>query len=76
MFKLERERPVFAMHGDTVYYVRDKYVRAYDINTSSDIGLLSVRRFGSPYVPLQMFSYNPGECAVILTTSFDKGLRS
>ncbi|PIL23467.1 transporter [Ganoderma sinense ZZ0214-1] len=74
VFKLERERPAFAMHGDTLYYVRDKYVRAYDINTGSDIGLLSVRKFGSPYVPPRTLSYNPAERAVVLTISSDNGL--
>ncbi|KAI0280233.1 coatomer subunit alpha-2 [Russula aff. rugulosa BPL654] len=63
-FWLERERPAFALHGDTVYYVRDKYVRSYDINTGSDIGLLSVRKFGSPYVPPRTLSYNPAERAL------------
>ncbi|KAH9947517.1 coatomer subunit alpha-2 [Amylocystis lapponica] len=74
VFKLERERPAFAMHGDTLYYVRDKYVRAYDVNTGSDIGLLSVRKFGSPYVPPRTLSYNPAERAVVLTISSDNGL--
>ncbi|KAI0918559.1 hypothetical protein AcV5_002514 [Taiwanofungus camphoratus] len=74
VFKLERERPAFSMHGDTLYYVRDKYVRAYDINTGSDIGLLSVRKFGSPYVPPRTLSYNPAERAVVLTISSDNGL--
>ncbi|KAH9989662.1 coatomer subunit alpha-2 [Russula vinacea] len=67
VFKLERERPAFALHGDTVYYVRDKYVRSHDINTGSDIGLLSVRKFGSHI-------YNPAERAVLLTISSDNGL--
>ncbi|EIW55216.1 coatomer subunit alpha-2 [Trametes versicolor FP-101664 SS1] len=74
VFKLERERPAFAMHGDTVYYVRDKYVRSYDINTGADLGLLSVRKFGSPYVPPRTLSYNPAERAVLLTISSDNGL--
>ncbi|KAI9509049.1 coatomer subunit alpha-2 [Russula earlei] len=74
VFKLERERPAFALQGDTVYYVRDKYVRSYDINTGSDIGLLSVRKFGSPYVPPRTLSYNPAERAVLLTISSDNGL--
>lgn len=62
------------MHGDTVYYVRDKYVRSYDINTGADLGLLSVRKFGSPYVPPRTLSYNPAERAVLLTISSDNGL--
>lgn len=74
VFKLERERPAFAMHGDMLYYIRDKYVRSYDINTGSDIGLLSVRKFGSPYVPPRTLSYNPAERAVVVTISSDNGL--
>ncbi|KAI0078368.1 coatomer subunit alpha-2 [Panus rudis PR-1116 ss-1] len=74
VFKLERERPAFAMHGDTLYYIRDKYVRSYDINTGSDIGLLSVRKFGSPYVPPRTLSYNPAERSVIVTITSDNGL--
>lgn len=74
MFKLERERPAFSVHADSLYYIRDKYVRAYDFNTGSDIGLLSVRKFGSPYVPPRTLSYNPAERAVITTISSDNGL--
>lgn len=74
VFKLERERPAFSVHQDTLYYVRDKYVRAYDFNTGSDIGLLSVRKFGSPFIPPKTLSYNPAERAVILTISSDNGI--
>ncbi|KAF8889702.1 coatomer WD associated region-domain-containing protein [Infundibulicybe gibba] len=74
VFKLERERPAFAVHQDSLYYVRDKYVRTYDFNSGSDLGLLSVRKFGSPYVPPRTLSFNPAERAVILTISSDNGL--
>ncbi|GLB42351.1 putative coatomer (COPI) alpha subunit C-terminus [Lyophyllum shimeji] len=74
VFKLERERPAFSVHQDTLYYVRDKYVRSYDFNTGADIGLLSVRKFGSPYMPPRTLSFNPAERAVILTISSDNGL--
>ncbi|KAH7886951.1 coatomer WD associated region-domain-containing protein [Phlebopus sp. FC_14] len=74
VFKLERERPAFSVHSDSLYYIRDKYVRAYDFNTGSDIGLLSVRKFGSPYVPPRTLSYNPAERAVVTTISSDNGL--
>ncbi|KAJ7922454.1 hypothetical protein B0H13DRAFT_2410437 [Mycena leptocephala] len=40
-FKLERERPSFAVHQDSLYYIRDKYVRSYDFNAGADLGLLS-----------------------------------
>ncbi|ESK90725.1 coatomer alpha subunit [Moniliophthora roreri MCA 2997] len=74
VFKLERERPAFSVHQDTLYYIRDKYVRSYDFNSASDIGLLSVRKLGSPYVPPRTLSFNPAERAVIATTSSDNGL--
>ncbi|KAG2008409.1 coatomer subunit alpha-2 [Coprinopsis cinerea AmutBmut pab1-1] len=74
VFKLERERPAFSVHQDTLYYVRDKYVRSYDFNTGSDLGLLSVRKFGSPYVPPRTLSFNPAERAVLLTINSDSGL--
>lgn len=74
VFKLERERPAFAVHGDHVFYVRDKQVRSYDMSSGADLGLLNVRSFGSPYVPPRTLSYNPAERAVILTISSDNGL--
>jgi len=71
---LERERPAFAVHQDTLYYVRDKYVRAYDFNNGSDLGLLSVRKFGSSYVPPRTLSFNPAERSVLLTISSENGM--
>jgi coatomer protein complex subunit alpha (xenin) len=31
VFKLERERPAYALHGNTLYYVKDRYLRTYDL---------------------------------------------
>ncbi|KAJ7739549.1 coatomer subunit alpha-2 [Mycena metata] len=74
VFKLERERPAFVVHQDSLYYIRDKYVRSYDFNTGADLGLLSVRKFGSQYVPPRTLSFNPAERAVLVTISSDNGL--
>ena len=74
VFKLERERPAFSVYQDTLYYVRDKYVRSYDFNTGADAGLLSVWKLGSPYMPPRTLSFNPAEKAVIITASSDNGL--
>ncbi|KAJ7835621.1 coatomer WD associated region-domain-containing protein [Mycena leptocephala] len=74
VFKLERERPAFAVHQDLLYYIRDKYVQSYNFNTGADLGLLSVRKFGSPYVPPRTLSFNPAERAVLVTISSDNGL--
>jgi hypothetical protein len=74
VFKLERERPAFSVYQDTLFYVRDKFVRAYDFNTGSDIGLLNVRKLGSPYMPPKTLSFNPAEKSVIVTITSDNGL--
>ena len=49
-------------------------MRSYDFPSGSDFGLLSVRKFGSPYVPLRTLSYNPAEHAVVITVSSNNGL--
>lgn len=74
VFKLERERPAFSVFQDTLYYVRDKYVRSYDFTSGADLGLLSIRKFGSPYLPPRTLSFNPAERAVLLTISSDNGM--
>ncbi|KAJ7877137.1 coatomer WD associated region-domain-containing protein [Mycena leptocephala] len=65
---------MFAVHQDSLYYIRDKYVRSYDFNTGPDLGLLSVCKFGSPYVQSRTLSFNPAERAVLVTISSDNGL--
>ncbi|KAK4053259.1 hypothetical protein OIO90_004033 [Microbotryomycetes sp. JL221] len=74
VFKLDRERPAFSVHGNTLFYVRDKYVRAHDLTTGSDVSVISVRRLGSQYVQPRTLSYNPAERAVIVTSPADNGL--
>ncbi|TFK73487.1 coatomer subunit alpha-2 [Pluteus cervinus] len=74
VFKLERERPAFSVHQNTLYYIRDKYVRSYDFDSGADVGLLSVRKFGSPYIPPRTLSFNPAEKSTLITISSDNGL--
>lgn len=68
VFKLERERPAFAVQSDTLFYIRDKYVRQYDLNSGSDVGVLSVRKLGNQWVQPRTLSFNPAERAVIVTS--------
>jgi coatomer protein complex subunit alpha (xenin) len=44
VFKLERERPVYAVVGNLVYYVKEKYLRRLEITTSKDVPLMQLRR--------------------------------
>ncbi|GAA5930239.1 hypothetical protein JCM1841_000612 [Sporobolomyces salmonicolor] len=74
VFKLDRERPAFATHGNTLFYIRDKHVRAHDLTTGSDASVVSVRRLGTQYQQPRTLSYNPAEKAVIVTSAVDSGL--
>ncbi|GAA6021068.1 hypothetical protein JCM11491_004403 [Sporobolomyces phaffii] len=74
VFKLDRERPAFATHGNTLFYVRDKHVRAHDLTTGSDASVVSVRRLGTQYQQPRTLSYNPAEKAVIVTSAADTGV--
>ncbi|KAF8343107.1 coatomer WD associated region-domain-containing protein [Cantharellus anzutake] len=74
VFKLERERPAFALYNDTLFYVRDKYVRQYDLNTKADYGVLSVRKLGNQWLQPRTLSYNPAERAVLVTSSTDSAI--
>jgi coatomer protein complex subunit alpha (xenin) len=38
VFKLERERPAAALHGGVLYYVKDRYLRTYDLATVRALG--------------------------------------
>lgn len=68
VFKLERERPPFALHDHSLYYVRNKQVRHMDYNTGKDHALLSIRRLGNQYVQPRSLSFNPAERSVIVTS--------
>ncbi|GMH39915.1 hypothetical protein BSKO_07819 [Bryopsis sp. KO-2023] len=75
VFKLERERPPYTVHRDSLYYVKDRYLRVYDIKSQRDNPIVSVRRpgmTGTNTAPRSM-SYNPAENAVLLTNDSDGG---
>ena len=75
VFKLERERPPFALHGHVLYYVRNKQVHALDYATEKDMPLLSVKRLGNAYTQPRSLSFNPAERSVIVTSvSGDSGV--
>ena len=75
VFKLERERPPFALHNNVLYYVRNKQVRMLDYGTGKDHALLSIKRLGNQYVQPRTLSFNPAERSIIATsTSGDAGV--
>lgn len=45
VFKLERERPAYAVHGNMLYYVKDRFLRQLDFNSSKDTAVMQLRRW-------------------------------
>ena len=76
VFKLERERPAYAHHQGTLYYVKDRYLRAYDYQSQRDNPLVSIRRAGGgppgASAPRSL-SYNPAENAVLINFDAEGG---
>ncbi|KAI9207062.1 coatomer WD associated region-domain-containing protein [Polychytrium aggregatum] len=73
VFKLERERPAHSVHQNTLFYVKDKFLRAYDFSNSNDTPLVSIRRPAGLSTAPRSLSYNPAEHSVLLTTAVDGG---
>ena len=61
VFKLERERPAACTADNMLYYIKDKFVRAYNTLTSNDVPIVAVKK-----TPPKTLSYNPAEHAVLL----------
>jgi len=66
VFKLERERPAYAVHANTLYYVKDRYLRMYEFGTSKDIPIMQFRRSSARPLPVSL-SFNPAERSILLT---------
>ncbi|KAF6023984.1 COPA [Bugula neritina] len=65
VFKLERERPSYAVHENLLYYCKEKYLRKLDFKTSKDVAVMQLR---SSRTPVSSMSYNPTENSVLLNT--------
>ncbi|XP_031557525.1 coatomer subunit alpha-like isoform X1 [Actinia tenebrosa] len=68
VFKLERERPAYAVHGNTLYYVKDRYLRIYEFGTSKDVPVMQFKK-NSSRTPVYSLSYNPAENCVLVCTN-------
>jgi coatomer protein complex subunit alpha (xenin) len=63
---LERERPAYALHGNVLYYVKDRFLRKLDFTTQKDKAVMQLR--GGSRSPVYSMSYNPAENSVLLST--------
>jgi coatomer protein complex subunit alpha (xenin) len=72
VFKLERERPAYVAHrNQSLYYVKDRYLRFYDFQSSRDVPVLSIRR--STNATVRTVAYNPQDRAILLCADADGG---
>ncbi|KAL7273919.1 hypothetical protein RUND412_003192 [Rhizina undulata] len=75
VFKLERERPAYAIHQNQLFFInKEKQVKSYDFTKNSEgFSLLSLKKLGAPWVPPRTMSYNPAERAILVTSPTDNG---
>eukprot|EP01114_Cavostelium_apophysatum_P006979 TRINITY_DN1860_c0_g1_i1.p1 TRINITY_DN1860_c0_g1~~TRINITY_DN1860_c0_g1_i1.p1 ORF type:complete len:1253 (-),score=421.85 TRINITY_DN1860_c0_g1_i1:62-3820(-) len=74
VFKLERERPSYVANGnDSLFYVKDRFLRTCEYGSSRDLPVLSLRRSGTSSGRIKSMSYSPQDKAVIVCTDADGG---
>ncbi|XP_014493878.1 coatomer subunit alpha-2 isoform X2 [Vigna radiata var. radiata] len=75
VFKLERERPAFAVSGDSLFYTKDRFLRFYEFSTQRETQVLTIRRPGSSTLNQcpKTLSYSPSENAILLCSDVDGG---
>lgn len=66
VFKLERERPAYAVHGNILYYVKERFLRKLDFTTATDTVLMQLR--GTAKTAPHSMSYNPALNAILICT--------
>ncbi|XP_022763202.1 coatomer subunit alpha-1-like isoform X1 [Durio zibethinus] len=75
VFKLERERPAFAVSGDSLFYTKDRFLKYYDFSTQRETQVMPIRRPGSTSLNQspRTLSYSPTENAVLICSDVDGG---
>ncbi|CAN1836462.1 Coatomer subunit alpha-1 [Linum perenne] len=75
VFKLERERPAFAVSGDSLFYTKDRFLRFFEYSSQREIQVIPIRRPGSTNLNQgpRILSYSPTENAILLCSDVDGG---
>ena len=75
VFKLERERPAFAVSGDSLFYAKDRFLRFFEFSTQRDTQVIPIRRPGTTSLNQspRTLSYSPTENAVLICSDVDGG---
>lgn len=69
VFKLERERPAYTLHGNLLYYITEsqgmRYLRRLDLTKNKDVVLMMLKTHLNKPTPYHL-SYNPAENSLLL----------
>ena len=66
IFKLEWERPAYNLHGNLLFYLKQRTLLQLDLITSKDTGFVQLRN--NPRIQIHSISYNPAEQSVLVVT--------
>ncbi|XP_063689653.1 coatomer subunit alpha-like [Bolinopsis microptera] len=67
IFKLERERPASVVHENSVFFIKDRFLRKYTFGSGKDVAVLQLKHGDSNCQP-NCLSYNPAESSIIVST--------
>eukprot|EP00127_Corallochytrium_limacisporum_P003893 Clim_evm3s154 gene=Clim_evmTU3s154 len=74
IFKLERERPAFSVHGNALFYCKDRVIRRFDYQNQQDMSVMQMRRMPNAILqPILTLLYNPAENAALATSRIEGG---
>nr|XP_034837173.1 coatomer subunit alpha isoform X1 [Maniola hyperantus] len=65
LFKLQRERPAYALHNNMLFYIKDRQLRKLDMSTNRDAPVMQIKG-GGRHQPYSM-SLNHAEWCVLVT---------
>ncbi|GKC20970.1 coatomer subunit alpha-1, partial [Tanacetum coccineum] len=66
VFKSERERPAFSVSGDSLYFVKDRFLRLFEYSSQKDTQIIPICR-------PRTLSYSPFENAILIFSDVDGG---
>eukprot|EP01128_Nolandella_sp_AFSM9_P008559 TRINITY_DN5258_c0_g1_i1.p1 TRINITY_DN5258_c0_g1~~TRINITY_DN5258_c0_g1_i1.p1 ORF type:complete len:1293 (+),score=283.65 TRINITY_DN5258_c0_g1_i1:54-3881(+) len=72
VFKLQRERPPTTTHGNSLYYVKDRYLRSYNLENGKDTPLVALKS-GKYSALARSLAYSPRDHAMLVTFSQSSG---
>ena len=75
VFKLERDRPAFSVSGDSLYFVKDRFLQLFEYSSRKDTQIIPIGKLGSACLNQgpRTLSYNPTENAILIWSNVDGG---